>query len=109
MVENAAFRNNKLLQTTPIGQSVLNPFDCGAGLRPLAQSSKAHHKPTFLSPEPTADKIAHLLRNAGVKCPLFTLMVLRVASRHSSGELRLIKRICRRALVASFDAQRERV
>jgi general secretion pathway protein A len=109
LLSELTHQKNKLLQIILIGQPALNALIAKLDLRPLAENITARYELKSLSPEQTADYIAHRLCTAGAKWSLFTPTALRAVYRHSSGNPRLINRICKRALIASFSAREGRI
>lgn len=109
LLSELTYQQNKLLQIILIGQPALDALLAKLDLRQLAEKITARFQLKSLSAEETADYIAHRLRIAGANRPLFTTTALRAVYRQSSGNPRLINRICKRALIASFSAQEERI
>ena len=109
LLTNLETTREKLLQIVLIGQPELRQVLAREDLRQLAQRVTArYHLQPFTEGE-TREYVAHRLRVAGQRRPIFRRTALRTLHRLSRGIPRLINTIADRALLGAYAAGRAQV
>jgi general secretion pathway protein A len=110
LLTNLETNQRKLLQIILIGQPELRSMLAKPELEQLAQRVIARFHLAALSPDETAQYIAHRLAVAGIdRASPFSLRIMRRIHRRARGVPRLINLLCDRALLGAYGSGKKEI